>query len=182
MRERARQAREQASEWADRGRDVVNQQKEQFRSAYEAGRQAYHETTAKEAGPQICRAAGTSPPAAVVDRESLWHLTIFIAVTAAAVVLQAGILFGMFLAVRKTGPALRLWPKRFEPRSCPPCKLRNPCWLSCAPRSKRLMANISETTTMMRAQLQRVDATVSDVVDRSRLQVIRADDMVSSYS
>ncbi len=48
MRERARQAREQASDWADRGREVVNQQKDQFRAAYEAGRQAYHETTAKE--------------------------------------------------------------------------------------------------------------------------------------
>jgi gas vesicle protein len=45
MRERARQAREQASDWVDRGRDMVSQQKEQFRSAYEAGRQAYHETT-----------------------------------------------------------------------------------------------------------------------------------------
>jgi gas vesicle protein len=49
---RAREAREQASGWAERGRDVLNQQKEQFRSAYEAGRQAYHETTAKESGPQ----------------------------------------------------------------------------------------------------------------------------------
>jgi gas vesicle protein len=45
-RHHARKAREQASEWADRGRDVINQQKEQFRSAYEAGRQAYNETTA----------------------------------------------------------------------------------------------------------------------------------------
>jgi gas vesicle protein len=45
MKERARVAREQASEWVDRGREVVNQQKDQFRSAYEAGRQAYQETT-----------------------------------------------------------------------------------------------------------------------------------------
>jgi len=45
MRERAKQAREQASEWAERGREVVNQQKDQFRSAYEAGRQAYQDTT-----------------------------------------------------------------------------------------------------------------------------------------
>ena len=50
MRNQARQAREQASDWVDKGRDVVNQQKEQFRSAYEAGRQAYQETTAKESG------------------------------------------------------------------------------------------------------------------------------------
>ncbi len=50
VRERARQAREQATTWADRGREVLNQQKEQFRSAYEAGKQAYHETTAAEPG------------------------------------------------------------------------------------------------------------------------------------
>ena len=51
-RHHARRAREQASDWVDRGSDVVNQQKERFRSAYEAGRQAYNETTA----------AGVEPP------------------------------------------------------------------------------------------------------------------------
>jgi gas vesicle protein len=50
VRNRARQARDQAGDWVDRGRDVINQQKEQFRAAYEAGRQAYHETTSPEAG------------------------------------------------------------------------------------------------------------------------------------
>jgi gas vesicle protein len=45
-REQARRAREHANEWVDRGGDVINQQKERFRSAYEAGRQAYNETTA----------------------------------------------------------------------------------------------------------------------------------------
>ena len=49
VRSRAREARDQAAQWADRGRDVVNQQKEQFRAAYEAGRQAYNETTSATA-------------------------------------------------------------------------------------------------------------------------------------
>jgi hypothetical protein len=52
MRSRAREAREQASEWVDRGRDVVGQQKEQFRAAYEAGRQAYHEATTETGAPK----------------------------------------------------------------------------------------------------------------------------------
>jgi gas vesicle protein len=52
VRQQARKAREQAGDWVDRGGDVLNQQKERFRSAYEAGRQAYQETTA----------AGTEPP------------------------------------------------------------------------------------------------------------------------
>jgi len=46
--ERARKAREQASDLVDRGKEVAKQQKEQFKSAYEAGRQAYHEATAGE--------------------------------------------------------------------------------------------------------------------------------------
>lgn len=45
VRDRARQYRNQAGEWVDRGKDVVSQQKEQFRSAFEAGRQAYREAT-----------------------------------------------------------------------------------------------------------------------------------------
>jgi gas vesicle protein len=48
VRNRTRDAREQASDWVDKGREVLKQQKEQFRSAYEAGRQAYQETTSSE--------------------------------------------------------------------------------------------------------------------------------------
>lgn len=48
MRERARQARDQAGTWADKGRDYLNSQKEQIRSAYDAGRQAYREATTDE--------------------------------------------------------------------------------------------------------------------------------------
>jgi gas vesicle protein len=46
----ARDAREQANQWVDKGKDFVDQQKDQFRSAVEAGRQAYKEATGKEPG------------------------------------------------------------------------------------------------------------------------------------
>jgi gas vesicle protein len=45
---RARDVRSQAEQWVDRGRDVLNQQKDQFRAAYDAGRQAYHEATSED--------------------------------------------------------------------------------------------------------------------------------------
>src|SRR5208283_2316401 len=48
VKDRARQAREQAGTWADKGREYLNSQKEQVRSAYEAGRQAYREATSEE--------------------------------------------------------------------------------------------------------------------------------------
>ncbi len=47
---RAKEAREQATKLVDKGKEVVEQQKDQFRSAYEAGRQAYKDATAQEAG------------------------------------------------------------------------------------------------------------------------------------
>ena len=49
VRNRAREAREQAAGWVDKGREAVNQQKDQFRAAYEAGRQAYQEATTETA-------------------------------------------------------------------------------------------------------------------------------------
>jgi gas vesicle protein len=45
--ERAQRVREQAGEWVDRGREVLNQQKEQFKSAFDAGRQAYRDVTSE---------------------------------------------------------------------------------------------------------------------------------------
>jgi gas vesicle protein len=44
-RQQARRVKDEAGEWIDRGREALNQQKEQIRTAYEAGRQTYNETT-----------------------------------------------------------------------------------------------------------------------------------------
>jgi gas vesicle protein len=48
VKERARQARDQAGTWADKGRDYLSSQKDQIRTAYEAGRQAYRDATTDE--------------------------------------------------------------------------------------------------------------------------------------
>lgn len=45
VRKRAQSAREQAEQLAQRGKEVLKSQKEQIRSAVEAGRQAYREKT-----------------------------------------------------------------------------------------------------------------------------------------
>jgi gas vesicle protein len=50
MKKRARDARDQAEQWAERGRQVYASQREQIRSAVEAGRQAYREKTTASAG------------------------------------------------------------------------------------------------------------------------------------
>jgi gas vesicle protein len=43
VKDRAKQYKEQANQWVEKGKDVVSQQKDQIRNAVEAGRQAYRE-------------------------------------------------------------------------------------------------------------------------------------------
>jgi gas vesicle protein len=50
LRKRAREAKEQAEQWAERGKEAYNSQKEQIRSAVEAGRHAYREKTGATKG------------------------------------------------------------------------------------------------------------------------------------
>ncbi len=107
------------------------------------------------------------------------HLTIFIALTAAAIIIQAGILFGMFLAVRKTSAKIEALADDVRTKVLPTAELVHSMMVELRPKIDTAIANVSESTTMVRAQLGRLDAAVSDVVDRARLQVIRADDLVS---
>jgi len=44
---RGQAAREQVNQWSARGKEALSQQKEQFKAAYEAGRQAFRESTEK---------------------------------------------------------------------------------------------------------------------------------------
>ncbi len=50
VQDRTQRVREQAGQLVDRGRDVVNQQKENLRGAVETGRQAYYEATTPKTG------------------------------------------------------------------------------------------------------------------------------------
>jgi hypothetical protein len=38
---------------------------------------------------------------------------------------------------------------------------------------------VQETTALVRNEVERVDATINDVVDRARLQIIRADELLT---
>ena len=53
------------------------------------------------------------------------------------------------------------------------------CWWTCDQRSTPSPPTSANTSTVVRGQLERIDATVSDVLDRTRLQVIRADELLN---
>lgn len=107
------------------------------------------------------------------------QLTIWIAVTSAAVVLQALILLGMYLAMRKTSAKVDSLTEEIKNKVLPTVDLVNTTITDLKPRIETIVVNVSESSTLVRAQLERLDATVTDVVDRTRLQVIRADELIN---
>jgi methyl-accepting chemotaxis protein len=121
------------------------------------------------------------------------NLTLFIAVTAAAVVLQMLILLAMYMAVRKLSARMEALANKVEdttstvmPKLLP--LLENAQSMQqefkgfmevAKPKIDVVLDNLSHITTTARGSVERIDATVNDAVDRVRLQVIRGDEMVT---
>ena len=107
------------------------------------------------------------------------YLPIFIAFTAAAVVIQAGILVAMYLAVRQTSAQMEKLAADVRSKVMPTAEVVHSMLVEFRPQLQALVTNVTESSARVRAQIERLDATVSDVIDRARLQVIRTDELVS---
>jgi len=113
-------------------------------------------------------------------------LTIFIAVTATAVVLQMLILAGLALVVFKLSARLKAATDETQSKLLP--LLENAKVMqqdvkafieTARPKIDVILDNTAHVTTVARTDVERVQATVNDLLDRVRLQAIRADEMVT---
>jgi hypothetical protein len=106
-------------------------------------------------------------------------ITAFVIVTAVAVILQMCILVGMFLTMRKTSAKMESLAEEVKTKVLPTAELAHSMITELRPKITTVMDNVSVSTTVMRNQMERVDATLTDIIDRTRLQVIRADEFVN---
>ena|SRR5581483_9733234 len=111
--------------------------------------------------------------------ENVNLLIAFIAVTAAAVVIQACMLIGMYLAMRKSTARMEALAEEVKSKVLPTAETAHSMLVELRPKIETLVENASQSSTLVRAQIERVDATLNDVVDRARLQVIRADELLN---
>jgi hypothetical protein len=106
-------------------------------------------------------------------------LSLFILLTGIAVMLQAGILLAMYLAMRKSSARMEALATEVKTKILPAVEQGQAILTELRPKLQVIADNLEETTTAVRSQIKRMDATVSDAVDRARLQVIRADELLS---
>jgi hypothetical protein len=106
-------------------------------------------------------------------------LIIFIAITGAAVLLQAGLLAAMYLSMRKTSAHVESLSNEVKTKILPTIDTAQSVLTEVKPKIEVIADNLAQTSTSVREEIQRLDATVNDVVDRARLQIIRADEMLT---
>ena len=106
-------------------------------------------------------------------------ITIFVVVAAVAILIQAGILAGLYFSFKETSKRVEAIAHNVETKAIPLLDSAKSILDENGPRLKEITQNLSETTSTLKTQMNRVDATLNDVLDRTRLQVIRVDDMVS---
>ena len=104
---------------------------------------------------------------------------VFIIFTAIAVIVQACILVALFLALRKTAVKVEALASEVSTKAVPTLTTAHEMLVEIRPRVQDIVANVEHSARLARTQVERIDATVSDVVDRTRLQVIRADELVN---
>lgn len=113
-------------------------------------------------------------------------LKLFIAVTAFAVLLQALIMVALYLAVRKSAARMEALATEVKNKALPTMEtVQNTMetvqdiLVELRPKIDVMSVNFSESSTLVRNQLGRIDATLTDALDRTRLQVIRADELLN---
>ena len=104
---------------------------------------------------------------------------VFIALTGIAVMLQAGILVAMYVAMRKSSARLENIATEMKTKVLPTVEQAQAILTEIRPKVQVIADNLQQSTTLLRDQVKRVDATVNDAVDRGRLQIIRADELLS---
>lgn len=106
-------------------------------------------------------------------------LTVFIALTGIAVLLQAGVLLAMYLTMRKSGERMEALAAEVKTKVLPTVEQAQGMIIELRPRIEVIARNLEGATNAIRGQVERVDATVNDAIDRARLQIIRGDELLS---
>jgi ABC-type transporter Mla subunit MlaD len=106
-------------------------------------------------------------------------LTIALILVALAVLMQAGAMIGIWLAVRKIPGKIEAVHADVKQRLDPLTQSVTEIVSNAREPLRNITTNLAEISKMLRERTSDVDELVADFVDKSRAQVIRVDQMVS---
>jgi hypothetical protein len=107
------------------------------------------------------------------------RLTFIVVEIAIILVIQAALVFGVWRAVRKSRERMTALTEDLHQRAVPLLDAANAMMQTTRPQLESVVSNLAYTAEVLRKQADKVDSTVTDIIDRTRLQVVRADELVS---
>src|SRR5215472_17387881 len=96
----------------------------------------------------------------------------FIVIAAVAIVIQMGLLMAMYISMKKTSDRVNAVAEAVEKKGLPLIETVNGLVTTNTPKINIILDNAMAASTTAKQQVERLDITVSDIVDRTRLQVI----------
>jgi ABC-type transporter Mla subunit MlaD len=105
---------------------------------------------------------------------------IFTAVTSIGVLIQAGVLLGMYFAVKKTTDEARELSSQLKQHLVPTLSAARSVIEDVSPKIKIATANLVEASNTLRSQAEQINKTVTEVAGMAQTQVSRVDDMATA--
>ena len=106
-------------------------------------------------------------------------IAIFIVVAATAIVMQAFVMLGMYLQIKKTSEQVKTLGTELQAKINPVVSKVDNILEDSEERISSLMGDAAEITRMARGQAAKVDRILNDSLERLRVQIIRADQILT---
>jgi methyl-accepting chemotaxis protein len=106
-------------------------------------------------------------------------LTVFVGLTALAIVVQMGVLIALFVSSRKTGERLQRLSKEMEENLLPMIRDAKILLAESTPQVREILQNLAVLSATARQDAERLSSTANEINDRVRQQLARADELVT---
>ena len=107
------------------------------------------------------------------------RFTVLLIEIGVALLVQIGILIAILATVKKSSARMQSLADEVQRRALPTLDAAQSLVVTAKPRLEELINNAVASSETIKSQLERLDVTVNDIVDRTRLHVIRADELVT---
>jgi hypothetical protein len=106
------------------------------------------------------------------------RFTILLIEMGVAMAIQVAVLIAILVTVRRSTARMEALAGEVQKRALPTLDAAQQLIATTKPQVEEIIKTAADSAAMIKAQLGRVDETLSDVLDRTRLHVIRADELV----
>ncbi|MGC2696960.1 MAG: hypothetical protein WA738_14335 [Candidatus Angelobacter sp.] len=105
-------------------------------------------------------------------------ITIFVIVAAVAIVLQAGILFALYRALRQSSARIEGIAGRLEQQATPVLSTANAILQDAQPKIAAITTNLAESSASIRTHVGNIGEATSEIAERARMQAVRLDELI----